>query len=290
MSYKLVHWALQRAPMLPAGRGGGTSARLNLIARCEEQRDGEGSHYLSIADLMFRTGLTAGAVKASTKALEDAGLIVRQGQAARGIPRYSINDTLSREDTVQEIRSSREQDRRHSKEPTPTGSLSTPVTGSLNDPPGTGSLGDPRVTESPGSGSLSDPTPVPVKETTKADALVGAEPEAKKRRKSTKPKDPAKDAAAHDLADRYYRAMSKQVNFVAVRGIVRKALDAFTAEDVMRGLKAMTEGNNRTRPLTRQTLLVAIEGRTQHQRGTTHATQPMPAVGEYPDDPLGATA
>lgn len=289
MSYKLVHWALQQAPLLAAGRGGGASARLNLIARCEEQRDTQDAHFLSVSDLMFRTGLTVGAVKASTKALEDAGILVRKGVTALGIPRYAINDKLAREDTVEAVRSSREQDRRSVKDTDQTGSLNTPGAGSPSHPVETGSLSDPRVTQSPGTGSLSDPKPVPVKETTTADAVVGEDPATTKPRKPRAPKDPAKDAAAQDLAGRYHEAMRKQTNFVAVRGVVRRALDAFTADDVTRGLKAMTEGGNRNRPLTRQTLLTAIEGNVS-QRSTPSAARTMPAVGEYPDDPLGATA
>jgi hypothetical protein len=119
---------------------------------------------------------------------------------------------------------------------------------------------------------------------------VGEDPATPKPRKPRAPKDPAKDAAAHDLAGRYYEAMRKQANFIAVRGVVRRALDTFTADEVTRGLKAMTEGRNRNRPLTRLTLLAAVEGYAQPQGGTTHASQPLPAVGEYPDDPLGATA
>lgn len=284
MSYKLVQWALQRAPLLPAGRGGGASARLNLIARCEEQRDGQETHCLSVSMLMHRTGLSAPAIKASTKALEAAGLIVRKG-TKDGIPRYSINSSIVREDRLVDFMDARKQSR---------GVTEEPPSGVTEEPPRGGLPGNPGVTEEPPLGVTREPHSRPVKEerTTTADAVVGADAKpTKPPRKTTAPKDPAKDAAAHDLADRYYRAMSKQVNFIAVRGIVRRALDTFTAEQVMAGLKAMSQGGNRNRKLTRQTLLTAIEQPAQatHRAATVNRI-PLPAVGEYPDHPFGETA
>lgn len=290
MSYKLVSWALQRAPLLPAGRGGGASARLNLIARCEEQRDGQETHCLSVSMLMHRTGLSAPAIKASTRALEAAGLIVRKG-TKDGIPRYSINSSIVREDRLIDFMDARKQSRGVTEEP-PSGVTREPPEGVPEEPSRGGLPGNPGVTEEPPAGVTEEPHNRPVKETTTADAVVGADAKpTKPPRKTTAPKDPAKDAAAHDLADRYYRAMSKQVNFIAVRGIVRRALDTFTAEQVMAGLKAMSQGGNRNRKLTRQTLLTAIEQPAQptHRAATVNCI-PLPAVGEYPDHPFGETA
>lgn len=77
------------------------------------------------------------------------------------------------------------------------------------------------------------------------------------KRRKTEPADP-REAQAKDLATRYYEAMSKQVAFMGVKGVVKQALTVFTYEQVRAGLIHMSTVD-RYRPLTRQTLLSAIE-------------------------------
>ncbi|MGA6164292.1 hypothetical protein [Amycolatopsis magusensis] len=152
MSYKLVQWALERAPMLRNGRGPNHAARLNLIARCEMQRDGRETHYLSIADLEWRTGLSPHAIRDSNRALEEAGLIVRKGTTAAGVPLYAINSTLQREDDLTAARSRREEARRRA------GAESEPDPVPSQDP---GSQSVPGSQSEPGPGAESEPGPVP---------------------------------------------------------------------------------------------------------------------------------
>lgn len=98
--------------MLRNGKGNNTAARLNLIARCEIQRDVGGTHYLSHADMEYRTGLKRTAIIESNKALEDAGLIVRTGEKTRdGIDIYKISSERVREDDITDIRADREKAR-----------------------------------------------------------------------------------------------------------------------------------------------------------------------------------
>lgn len=153
MAYRLVRWALEKAPMLRNGKGNNTAARLNLIARCEIQREEGGTHYLSHADMEFRTGLRRTAIIESNKALEDAGLIARTGEKTRdGIDIYSINSALVRVDGVADIRENREKARNHRK---PTGTDSEP--GAESEPgadsePLTGADSEPGGSETPPEG------------------------------------------------------------------------------------------------------------------------------------------
>jgi hypothetical protein len=134
--------------MLRNSRGNNTAARLNLVARCEEQRAVGGTHYLSHADMEFRTGLKRTAIIESNKALEDAGLIVKQGKTRDGVDIYSINTDLVRDEgDLADIRANLDRIRSHRKEggtpdvppgtPDVPGTHSEPLPGTPDVPGGT---------------------------------------------------------------------------------------------------------------------------------------------------------
>jgi hypothetical protein len=98
------------------------------------------------------------------------------------------------------------------------------------------------------------------------------------------PSDP-RNAQAQVLADGYYQAMAKAPAFMAVKGVVRHFLGiGFTAEQIEAGLHRMSTVD-RHRPLTRQTLLAAIEG--QAPRPTNgHTPYQNPGDQSVYDQPL----
>lgn len=107
--------------------------------------------------------------------------------------------------------------------------------------------------------SDTEPTDAEIIEEERQGTLVlVAAPEAKPKKRAAKAKDPAKEAAAQDIATRYYEAMHKAVPFMGVRQVVRHMLDTFTQQQVFDGVKIMAT-ERREKPLTRQTLLNAIE-------------------------------
>lgn len=114
-------------------------------------------------------------------------------------------------------------------------------------------------------------------------ALVDIEssPKPGKRRKG-KAVDP-RDEQAKDLATRYYEAMNRQAPFMGVKTVVKHALATFTYDQVRAGLIHMSTVD-RYRPLTRQTLLAAIEA----PRGRANGHQPYqnPADQDEYDQPL----
>lgn len=86
-------------------------------------------------------------------------------------------------------------------------------------------------------------------------------PAAPKRSRRKKPVDPEKQARidqANDLADRYYRSKNRMVKFMAVRGIVVKALENYPYDVVFEGVKRLATVD-RDRPFTLDTLRSAIE-------------------------------
>lgn len=92
-------------------------------------------------------------------------------------------------------------------------------------------------------------------------ALVGVTAAAKPKRgkRQSKPADPL-DPQAQELANGYYLAMAKAPPFMAVKGVVRHFLGVgFSYDKIKTGLQRMSTVD-RHRPLTRQTLLAAIEG------------------------------
>lgn len=111
---------------------------------------------------------------------------------------------------------------------------------------------------------------------------TGGTPKAKSARKTTpkKPVDPAtqlRQKQAHDLADRYYQAKNRMVKFLAVRGVIAKALENYPHEQVVAGVEHMATVD-RDRPLTLDTLREGIERATgSHQpvNGRTNSHQPF---------------
>jgi hypothetical protein len=109
--------------------------------------------------------------------------------------------------------------------------------------------------------------------TDRAAAPADARPAApRKGTKRTRPADPAKqerERQAQELATGYYEAMNKMVKFMGVKQVVTHALTQFSYDQVRTALERMST-TDRHRPLTRQTLLAAIEAGT----GRTGGHQP----------------
>ena len=117
-------------------------------------------------------------------------------------------------------------------------------------------------------------------------ALVGVTSTAKPKRgkRQAKPADPL-DSQAQELANGYYLAMAKAPAFMAVKGVVRHFLGVgFTYEKIKAGLHRMSTVD-RHRPLTRQTLLAAIEAPNgRHTNG--HQPYQNPVDQSVYDEPL----
>lgn len=115
-------------------------------------------------------------------------------------------------------------------------------------------------------------------------ALDGITPTAKpaKRRKA-KPVDP-REAQAQELASAYYEAMNHQAQFMGVKTVVKHALTTFAYDQVRAGLIHMSSVD-RYRPLTRQTLLAAIEAPTRRPTNG-HTPYRNPADQNEYDKPL----
>lgn len=115
-------------------------------------------------------------------------------------------------------------------------------------------------------------------------ALDGITPTAKpaKRRKA-KAVDP-REAQAQELASAYYEAMNHQAPFMGVKTVVKHALTTFAYDQVRAGLIHMSTVD-RYRPLTRQTLLAAIEAPTRRP-SNGHTPYQNPADQNEYDKPL----
>lgn len=117
-------------------------------------------------------------------------------------------------------------------------------------------------------------------------ALGGIEPTAKpSKRRAKKPADP-REPQAQQLASAYYEAMNHQAPFMGVKTVVKHALTTFTYDQVRAGLIHMSTVD-RYRPLTRQTLLAAIEAPNGRQ-SNGHRPYQDPVSQDVYDQPLQA--
>ncbi|HEV2777881.1 MAG TPA: hypothetical protein VGX25_00615 [Actinophytocola sp.] len=87
---------------------------------------------------------------------------------------------------------------------------------------------------------------------------IAAKPKTKRRARKVDLEKDRRQQQAHDLADRYYRSKNRMVKFMAVRGVVVKALENYPYEVVFEGVKRMAT-QDRNRPFTLDTLREAIE-------------------------------
>lgn len=116
-------------------------------------------------------------------------------------------------------------------------------------------------------------------------ALIDIGPPSRPNRKPAKRPKPADpfNAQAQELATGYYEAMAKAPAFMAVKGVVRHFLGVgFSADQVRAALHRMSTVD-RQRPLTRQTLLAAIEapnGRSNGHQPYRNPTDPDAYYGE----------
>lgn len=322
MSWQSVQWALESAPMLTTSAGkNDTTARLVLVALAERARGERPRAFPSITTLRVTTGLDREVIRRTLQRLSVAGLISDVGRRGEGVVEWELNTHLVRPDTdlksiESEVEERREKDRDRKKKARSTKDVS-PVLSVDKDQVSTVLSRDtegasrfntaestvlsrestvlsrdtPRMSTTQNSREpevLKDEPEEPVSEPVTAeqasasapapDALFDAAPV---KAKKTKPVGP-KDAQAQDLAKRYYDAMSGMVQFVGVRQIVKQALGRFEYERVRAALQHMSTVD-RGRPLTRQTLLAAIEspnGRANGHQPYRNPTDPNAYTGE----------
>ncbi|NIH81703.1 hypothetical protein [Amycolatopsis viridis] len=265
-----MEWALNQAPMLqtPAGKHD-TTARLVLVALAEAARGTPPQAFLALATIRYKTGLDRRVIQRVLDRLAAARVITAVG--TRGdVTIYRLNTALRRPDSdreaidreVEESRAKAAERQRKSRASRTQNPHEDTMSRTQNPESRTLSA---NVTHSepPRTGKGTGNEPVPL-ERAGAEAPApdspGVELAVVKPLPATKRggKDPAKDKAANDLATRYYEAMRKQVKFMAVREVVRHALNTFTEQQVFDALRHMAT-HQRNKPLTRQTLLNAIE-------------------------------
>jgi hypothetical protein len=201
--------------------------------------------------------------KQQARSTEDASTVLSRDSDPVSELKTADSTVLSRDSTVLRLDSTTQ----HSREPLRTGDepVSEPIPAeqasaeapALDEPP---ILDAEIVGEEPASEALFDTPQQPLKQP---------------RRK--KPVDPEKQARldqAHDLADRYYRAKNRMVKFMAVRGIVVKALENYPYDVVFEGVKRMATVD-RDRPFTLDTLRSAIERATGVAPATARGGDPL---------------
>lgn len=302
MSYKLVQWALERAQILRNGRGNNVAAHLNLIARCEMQRTEDGSHFLSSADMEFRTGLSRTTIRETNKALEEAGLIVKVGQTRDGIDVYRIDTSCVRsDDELLTVRAKREKSRRGTNiapgSDAGPGPESTPLTGPEHDPPGLDSaaLGVEHRTQTV-------PSNYPVEEPSNNDATASDDVLFKATPRSSS----GKNDGEHPDFQRFwelYRSCNKRNGFAAdkigsrkpaSRAFAKAVKDGASTEAIIGAVDAYMESEKPKRGYPRHA------STWLNQRGWEDEYAPfvpqsgavarllMPERGAYPDDPFAA--
>lgn len=295
--------------MLRNGKGNNTAARLNLIARCEEQRDVGGTHYLSHADMEYRTGLKRTAIIESNKALEDAGLIVKRGKSRDGVDIYSINNELVRgDDELPAIRANLDRIRNYRKV---GGTDSVPGT---HDVPGTDS--EPLGVRTPYRGGTergrnryavrTQTSPgISVKEHVPSDAdapehvlfQASPQPEATKRKSNTKT-----DHEEHPAFARWWQTYKDQTKAIGKGGNAGNRAKA--AESYSKALKTTTPEVLMASMLAYMASKDPQNGYNQHavtwlnQRGWRTEWEPfrprwnpqrhLQTAEEHPDDPFAA--
>ena len=303
MSWQLVQWAMESAPMLATERcKNDTTARFVLVALAEKARGEESRAWPSIATIRYMTGLDREVIRRALRRLADGGLITDVGRRGDGVVCWRLNTDQVRPDTdlkaiEAEVEERKEKDRLRKQAARSTQDVST-VLSLDSEPVSELKTADSTVlsrestvlrldstvqhsTEPDRTGNEPVSEPVPAEQasaeapapddTVILDAeIVDEEPATElfeapkappKRTRRKKPVDPEKQARldqAQDLADRYYRSKNRMVKFMAVRGIVLKALENYPYEVVFEGVKRMATVD-RDRPFTLDTLRSAIE-------------------------------